>query len=154
MHGPSRMKAIIVTIKWLSPVLLIALIGGGYFLTRSNSGFNQEISSKEQLIARCDALADAVLLKQVQIRAQSSECADMARSLDELLSARLTNIRSELTSADTDVRKAVEYYIERIARMGSSNPSTDAGLPAGAGDHERAGRSPSPQVLASASAER
>jgi hypothetical protein len=123
------MKANTLRIKWLSPILGIVLVGGGFSLTKAYLDWNELTRSQEQFVQRCDALSEALILNRVQLRAQATPCAETARSLDELLAARITNIRSELTSADAEHRLLAQSCFDHIARQRSKHPGGEASLP-------------------------
>jgi hypothetical protein len=123
------MKANMLGIKLLSAMLGIALVGSGVFFTKSYLDWNELSRSKEQFVERCDALVEALALCRIQLQAQATPCAETARSLDELLAARITNIRSELASADAEQRLLAQSCFDHIARQRSKHPGGEASLP-------------------------
>jgi hypothetical protein len=145
------MKTNIYRIDWLIPVLGIALVGGGYFLTKSYLGLKEGMRSGEQCSATVDRLVEDLRLNQILMQAENGGCAETARSLDELLSANIADENSQLASADSDTRAMVAFCFKHIARQRSQNSPVGADLPAGRSDREAAAPKILTQTLASAS---
>jgi hypothetical protein len=130
------MKANVFRVDWLIPVLGLALVGGGYALTKSYLGFKEEIRSEEQLVVIADHLLEDCRLSRILMQAQDSGCAATARSLDELLAANIVAVNSELTSAGTRGRALAEACFQHIARQRSQNSPAAADWPAGRSDRQ------------------
>ncbi len=149
------MKTNVFKVDWLIPVLGLALVGGGYALTKSYLGLQAEIRAEEQLMATIDRLAEDCRLTQVLLQAQDTGCAVAAQSLDELLSANIAAVSSDLASAEPQAQAQAQAMAEacfkHIARRRSQNSPMAANLPAGRGDLPLAAPSVPGQTLASAS---
>jgi hypothetical protein len=145
------MKTNVFKVDWLIPVLGLALVGGGYALTKSYLGLQAEIRAEEQLMVTINRLAEDCRLTQVLLEAQDTGCTVTARSLDELLSANIAAVSSELTSADPQAQAIAEACFKHIARRRSQNSPMAANLPAGRGDLPLAAPRVPEQTLASAS---
>ena len=128
------MKTNVFKVDWLIPVLGLALVGGGYALTKSYLGVQAEIRAEEQLMATIDRLAEDCRLTQVLLDAQDTGCTVTARSLDELLSANLAAVNADLASAEPQAQAMAEACFKHIARRRSQNSPTAANLPAGRND--------------------
>ena len=145
------MKTRTLRIDWLIPVLGIALVGGGYLPMKSYLGFKEQIGSEEQFSATMDCLWEDCDLSQMLIQAQASGCATTARSLDELLSAKVATDSARLASADRDTRGLVEDFPRFIDRRRSESTRMAGDVPAGRSEREIAGQRVLTQTLASAS---
>jgi hypothetical protein len=146
-----NMKRRMIKIDWLAPVLGLILVGGGYAATKTYLELDEKIRSGEQFIATLDGLMEDCNLNRLQMQAQNSGCASTASNLDELLSARIVRVNSELESADPRTRAFVGFCYNHIARLRSRSSPDRAGLPTSLSGREIAGQTgPAQEGLASA----
>jgi hypothetical protein len=146
----NHMKTRTFKIDWLIPVLGIVLAGGGYFTVNAYRGFQEQIRSGEQFAATVDRLWEDVDLGRLLMQAQGSGCATTARSVDELLSARLATDSPRLASADSEARAMAERVGEVISRWRSNSLPMAGDLPGGRSGREVAGQGNLTQTLTSA----
>jgi hypothetical protein len=147
----NRMKANLLRTNWLIPVLGIALVGGGYPLAKSYLRFSEEIRAESQSGAIVDCLLEDYNLSRVLMQLQSGDCAAPARSLDELLSANIMTINSQLASVDPQTRAVAEACFDHMGRQRAQSLPLAAGLVKDGSSSEIAARGNLAQALASGS---
>ena len=145
------MKTNILRINWLIPALGIALVGGGYPLAKSYLELNEEIRSGSQSGAIVDCLLEDYNLNRVLMQLQNGGCAIPARRLEELLSADIATVNSQLASVDPRTQSIAEACFDLMARQRSQNSPVGAGLPAGSSGREIAAQGILIQAMASES---
>jgi len=136
-------------LNWLSPVLGIALVGGGYVLARSYAGYDEQIRSQTQSGATVDRLLETCHLGRARAGFYNTECAAQADRLDELLSADVAGIKADLPAVDPQTQALAESCFKHLNRLQAQRSSKPAGL---AGDRSESQLTPQP-ILAWAPAD-
>ncbi len=120
------MKTDMFKADWLALVAGIALAGGGFALTKSYLGYREEVRSEAQFVGIVDQLLEECRLNRILTQAQDSGCTATAQSLDELLTANIVAVNSELALADTRTRVLAEACFQHIAHRRAQHSPTAA----------------------------
>jgi hypothetical protein len=138
-------------IRWLIPALGIALVGGGYGLTKTYLGYQEQIRSSEQLVVIVDHLVEGIHLNQILKQAQDTGCHEAAGSLDKLLAANIVAVNAELPSADAQARVLADVLFKHLAQQRSQNSPTGTAGAVGLSDRQLPAPGAVRQALASLS---
>lgn len=124
---------------WLILVLGIVSVGGSCLAMKTYLGLQEQLRCAEQLSAALDRLQVDYRLSEIMMRAQERGCANMARGLDELLSANLAAVGAGLASADADTRNMFDGVTRFIDRRRPPGMPIAGDVQAGDADHQVAG---------------
>ena len=144
------MRVNALMLRWASPLLGIALIGGGCLLVKSYLGFTQQIHSGEQFAETLIDLNQEVLLRNRLDQTGKGEPVAATRSLDEQLSANVAAMNARLDSADTSEKAFAEIVLAYLARHQSRHALEKDGSIAYRNEREVTGQKIPAATLASA----
>ena len=121
------MKTIYFKVRWLLPVLGIALVGGGLAGATAYVSLQRRLQSAEALGVTLERLRLQQQLSLVLKSLHNGELNAAAQRLDVMLCDSVLLVNSELASADDSRRACVQDAFARVARLRPRNSDALAG---------------------------